>query len=89
MVEPIPFYGLFDDQEPESYLREQLQVQQRMINQLQQAAFELQDQLVKAQTKIDALSIPGMYEFQNYGWEMTRNPDGTYTMKPIPESKDE
>ena len=85
MVEPIPFYGLFDDEEPTSYLREQIQVQQRMINQLQTAAFELQDQLTKAQMKIDALSVPGLWEHQNYGWEMIRNEDGTYTMKPIGE----
>lgn len=84
MVEPIPFYGLFDD-EPESYLREQLQVQQRRIEELMEQTMQLQESLLKAQTQIDALSIPGLWETQNYGWEMIRNDDGTYTMKPIPE----
>ena len=87
MVEPIPFYGLFDDEEPASYLREQIQVQQRMINQLQTAAFELQDQLTKAQAQIDALSVPGLWEHRDYGWEMTRNPDGSLTLRQYPEEK--
>ena len=87
MVEPIPFYGLFDDQEPESYLREQLQVQQRMINQLQESAFRLSEELVKAQAKIDALSVPGLWEHRDFGWEMIRNPDGSLTLRPFPEEK--
>ena len=43
---------------------------------------QLQESLLKAQTQIDALSIPGLWEFQNYGWEMIKNDDGTFTMKP-------
>lgn len=85
MVEPIPFFGLFDDEEPASYLREQVQVQQRMINQLQETAYRLQEELVKAQTQIDALSVPGLWEYQRYGWDMIRHDDGTYLLKPIPE----
>ena len=52
------FLGLFDDEEPAAYLREQIQVQQRMINQLQESAFRLSEELAKAQTQIDALSVP-------------------------------
>ena len=86
MVEPIPpFYGLFDDEEPASYLREQIHAQQRMINQLQESAFKLQEALTKAQVQIDALSVPGLWEHQAYGWEMIKNEDGTLTLKPIPE----
>lgn len=84
MVEPIPFLGMFDD-EPQTYLREQIGVQQRKIDELQAKVFELQEQLTRAQTQIDALSVPGLWEHQNYGWEMIRNEDGTYTMKPIGE----
>lgn len=85
MVEPIPFYGLFDDEEPAVYLREQLQVQQRLIESLQAKAIELMDQLVKAQTQIDALSVPGLWEHRDSAVEMVKNPDGTLTIKPIRE----
>lgn len=84
MVEPIPFFGLFDDEEPASYLREQIQVQQRMINQLQESAFKLQEALTKAQAQIDALSVPGLWEHRDFGWEMIKNPDGSLTLRPIP-----
>lgn len=87
MVEPIPFFGLFDDEEPASYLREQLQVQQRLIESLQAKTIELMDQLVKAQTQIDALSVPGLWEHRDYGWEMIKNPDGSLTLRPYPEDK--
>lgn len=85
MVEPIPFFGLFDDEEPASYLREQIQAQQKRIDELQGKVFELQESLTKAQVQVDALSVPGLWEYQNYGWEMLKNEDGTYTMKPIGE----
>jgi hypothetical protein len=87
MVEPIPFYGLFDDSEPESYLREQIQVQQRLIEKLQKQAIDLMQELVKAQTQIDALSVPGLWEHRDYGWEMIRNPDGSLTLRQFPEEK--
>ena len=88
MVEPIPFYGLFDDEEPTSYLREQLQVQQRLIETLQKQTIELMDALIKAQNQIDALSVPGLWEHRDFGWEMVRNPDGTLTLRPFPENKE-
>lgn len=89
MVEPIPFYGLFDDEEPTAYLREQVQVQQRLIETLQKQAIELMDALTKAQTQIDALSVPGLWEHRDFGWEMVKNPDGSLTLRPFPESKDD
>lgn len=86
MVEPIPFFGLFDDGEDAVvYLREQVAMQQRRIDFLQQSVYDLQEKLTIAENKVAALSIPGMFEFQSYGWEMTRNEDNTYTIKPIPE----
>jgi hypothetical protein len=85
MVEPIPFYGLFDDGEPESYLREQLQVQQRLIETLQKQTIELMDALIKAQTQVDALSVPGLWEHRDSAMEMTRNSDGSFILKPIKE----
>jgi hypothetical protein len=81
MVEPIPFLGLFDDEEPVSYLREQIQVQHRMIEELQEA-------LTKAQNQIAALSVPGLWEHRDFGWEMIRNPDGSLTLKPFLEDKE-
>jgi hypothetical protein len=81
MVEPIPFLGLFDDEEPASYLREQIQVQHRMIEELQEA-------LTKAQNQIAALSVPGLWEHRDFGWEMIRNPDGSLTLKPFLEDKE-
>ena len=87
MVEPIPFYGLFDEEEPATYLREQIHVQQRLIESLQKQAIELMDALTKAQTQIDALSVPGLWEHRDYGWEMIKNPDGSLTLRPFPEEK--
>jgi hypothetical protein len=81
MVEPIPFLGLFDEDEPASYLREQIQVQHRMIEELQEA-------LTKAQNQIAALSVPGLWEHRDFGWEMIRNPDGSLTLKPFLEDKE-
>jgi hypothetical protein len=81
MVEPIPFLGLFDDEEPVSYLREQIAVQHRMIEELQEA-------LTKAQNQIAALSVPGLWEHRDFGWEMIRNPDGSLTLKPFLEDKE-
>jgi hypothetical protein len=81
MVEPIPFLGLFDDEEPASYLREQIQVQHRMIEELQEA-------LTRAQDQITALSVPGLWENRDFGWEMIRNPDGSLTLKPFLEDKE-
>jgi hypothetical protein len=81
MVEPIPFLGLFDEDEPASYLREQIQVQHRMIEELQEA-------LTKAQDQITALSVPGLWEHRDFGWEMIRNPDGSLTLKPFLEDKE-
>jgi hypothetical protein len=73
--------GLFDDEEPVSYLREQIQVQHRMIEELQEA-------LTKAQNQIAALSVPGLWEHRDFGWEMIRNPDGSLTLKPFLEDKE-
>jgi hypothetical protein len=81
MVEPIPFLGLFDEDEPASYLREQIQVQHRMIEELQEA-------LTKAQNQIAALSVPGLWEHRDFGWEMIRNPDGSLTLKPFLEDRE-
>jgi hypothetical protein len=89
MVEPIPFYGLFDDESgPEVYLREQLQVQQRLIQTLQKQTIELMDALIKAQNQVDALSVPGLWEHRDFGWEMIRNPDGSLTLKRFLEEKE-
>ena len=88
MVEPIPFYGLFEDKEPESYLREQIAVQQRMIAQLQETSLMLSSELARAQIKIDALSVPGLCEHRDFGWEMIKNPDGSLTLKPFMEDKE-
>jgi len=87
MVEPIPFYGLFDDAEPESYLREQISIQQRRIDELMGQAYDLQEALTRAQIQIDALSVPGLWEHRDFGWEMVRNPDGSLTLKPVSEDK--
>jgi hypothetical protein len=81
MVEPIPFLGLFDEDEPASYLREQIQVQHRMIEELQEA-------LTKAQDRVAALSVPGLWEHRDFGWEMIKNPDGSLTLKPFMEDKE-
>jgi hypothetical protein len=88
MVEPIPFMGWFDADEPESYLREQIGLQQRRIDELMAQTYELQEALTKAQTQIDALSVPGLWEHRDFGWEMIRNPDGSLTLKPFAESKE-
>ena len=86
MVEPIPFYGLFDDESgPEDYLRKQLQMQQRFIETLQKQTIELMDALIKAQNQIDALSVPGFWEHRDSAMEMKKNPDGSYILKPIKE----
>jgi hypothetical protein len=88
MVEPIPFYGLFNDGdpfEPESYLREQLKVQQRLIDTLQTQTIELMDSLIKAQNQIDALSVPGFWEHRDSAMEMKKNSDGSFTLIPIKE----
>jgi hypothetical protein len=69
MVEPIPFLGLFDDEEPASYLRKQLEIQQELINKLQVALLKAQAQLLD----------------QDTGWEMIKNPDGSFTLKPLKE----
>ena len=68
MVEPIPFLGLFDDEEPVSYLREQLEIQQELIGSLQVALLKAQAQLLDQAT----------------GWEMIKNPDGSFTLRPFP-----
>jgi hypothetical protein len=81
MVEPIPFLGLFDDEEPASYLRKQLEIQQELINKLQVA-------LLKAQEQVAALSVPGLWEHRDFGWEMIRNPDGSLTLRPFLEDKE-
>jgi hypothetical protein len=88
MVEPIPFLGLFDDEEPASYLREQIQVQQYLIQGLQEKVLELTGALTKAQDQITALSVPGLWEHRDFGWEMIRNPDGSLTLKPFLEDKE-
>lgn len=85
MVEPIPFMGWFDADEPESYLREQLAVQQRLIETLQNQTIELMDSLIKAQNQIDALSVPGFWEHRDSAMEMKKNSDGSFTLKPIKE----
>jgi uncharacterized coiled-coil protein SlyX len=85
MVEPIPFMGWFDADEPESYLREQLAVQQRLIETLQNQTIELMDSLIKAQNQIDALSVPGLWEHRDSAMEMKKNSDGSFTLKPIKE----
>lgn len=88
MVEPIPFYGLFDDESgPEDYLRKQLQMQQRFIETLQKQTIELMDALIKAQNQIDALSVPGLWEHRDSAMEMKKNPDGSYILKPIKEDR--
>ena len=69
MVEPIPFLGLFDEEEPVSYLRKQLEIQQELINKLQVALLKAQAQLLD----------------QDTGWEMIKNPDGSFTLKPLKE----
>jgi capsule polysaccharide export protein KpsE/RkpR len=68
MVEPIPFLGLFDDEEPVSYLRKQLEIQQELISSLQVALLKAQAQLLDQAT----------------GWEMIKNPDGSFTLRPFP-----
>jgi hypothetical protein len=88
MVEPIPFLGLFDDEEPVSYLREQIAVQHRMIVQLQETARLLQEALTEAQDRVAALSVPGLWEHRDFGWEMIRNSDGSLTLKPFLEDKE-
>jgi hypothetical protein len=88
MVEPIPFLGLFDEEEPVSYLREQIAVQHRMIVQLQETARLLQEALTEAQDRVAALSVPGLWEHRDFGWEMIRNPDGSLTLKPFLEDKE-
>jgi hypothetical protein len=85
MVEPIPFVGWFEADEPESYLREQVQVQQRLIETLQNQTIELMDSLIKAQNQIDALSVPGLWEHRDSAMEMKKNSDGSFTLKPIKE----
>jgi uncharacterized coiled-coil protein SlyX len=87
MVEPIPFMGWFDADEPESYLREQIGLQQRRIDELMAQTYELQEALTKAQVQIDALSVPGLWEHRDSAMEMSRNPDGSFTLKPIKESE--
>jgi hypothetical protein len=76
MVEPIPFLGLFDEEEPVSYLREQIAVQHRMITQLQESGRLLQEALTKAQAQLLD---------QSTGWEMIKNPDGSFTLRPFGE----
>jgi hypothetical protein len=73
--------GLFDDEEPVSYLRKQLEIQQELINKLQVA-------LTEAQDRVAALSVPGLWEHRDFGWEMIRNPDGSLTLKPFLEDKE-
>jgi capsule polysaccharide export protein KpsE/RkpR len=68
MVEPIPFLGLFDDEEPVSYLRKQLEIQQELISNLQASLIKAQAQLLDQAT----------------GWEMIKNPDGSFTLRPFP-----
>jgi capsule polysaccharide export protein KpsE/RkpR len=68
MVEPIPFLGLFDDEEPVSYLRKQLEIQQELISSLQASLIKAQAQLLDQAT----------------GWEMIKNPDGSFTLRPFP-----
>jgi hypothetical protein len=88
MVEPIPFLGLFDEDEPASYLREQIQVQQYLIQGLQEKVLELTGALTKAQDQIAALSVPGLWEHRDFGWEMIRNSDGSLTLRPFLEDKE-
>ena len=88
MVEPIPFLGLFDEEEPVSYLRKQLEIQQYLIQGLQEKVLELTGALTKAQDQVTALSVPGLWENRDFGWEMIRNPDGSLTLKPFLEDKE-
>ena len=88
MVEPIPFYGLFEEDEPASYLREQIQAQQHIIRGLHERVLELSGALTKAQEQVAALSVPGLWEHRDFGWEMIRNPDGSLTLKPFLEDKE-
>ena len=60
MVEPIPFYGLFDEKDSVEYLKDLIIAQERMINQLKE---ELHS--------------------KDAGWEMIKNPDGSFTLKPF------
>lgn len=71
MVEPIPFYGMFEDEEPVSYLRKQLEIQQALIDKLQASLTRAQAQLLDQET----------------GWEMIKNPDGSFTLRPFAEDK--
>jgi hypothetical protein len=57
-------------------LREQIQVQHRMITQLQETARLLQEALIRAQAQLLD---------QDTGWEMIKNPDGSFTLKPLKE----
>jgi hypothetical protein len=61
MVEPIPFYGLFDEKDSVEYLKDLIIAQERMIHQLK-------EQLLSKDT----------------GWEMIKNPDGSFTLRPFP-----
>lgn len=48
MTEPIPFYGwvMIDEESIENMLREQIQIQQREINRLNELATKLQRELL-------------------------------------------
>jgi capsule polysaccharide export protein KpsE/RkpR len=59
---------LFDDEEPASYLRKQLEIQQELISNLQASLIKAQAQLLDQAT----------------GWEMIKNPDGSFTLRPFP-----
>jgi hypothetical protein len=61
MVEPIPFYGLFDEKDSVEYLKDLIIAQERMIHQLK-------EELLSKDT----------------GWEMIKNPDGSFTLRPFP-----
>ena len=74
MVEPIPFLGIFNDEEPVSYLRKQLEILQETIDVQKEVIVKLQAALTKAQ---------GQILDQDTGWEMIKNADGSFTVKPF------
>ena len=70
MVEPIPFYGLFDDSSsPETYLREQIHAQQSIINTLSKNVIDLQSEIIKLQGNLDRMALPNLWHAKDFGWE--------------------
>lgn len=85
MVEPIPFYGLFEDSSsPETYLREQIHAQQSIINTLSKNVIDLQSEIIKLQGNLDRMALPNLWHAKDFGWEMIKHPDGSFTLRPFP-----